>query len=397
MKIALQDLIDICISLFKFNKKKVYKEFVILSSISQLIRGKSHNEKNLNNLLKRLAKYVFLFLRILRFNFNILFKNRKQIVSKYDYDLLIIYPNNDKWILRGLSKDIEKEIKNLNFRVKSCELKNIFKYNPKHIFFSHHKIALKFINKYPYYTNFSSTYISHIRTIGLKEVELLNRLKYIFCQSSKDKMRLNSFGFLPGRIKHLPIGYNKKLFFSHKEFRNREYDFVISTPLKINSVGNHYWLRKSPVLLIETLSILAFKGYKILIIGDNWEKSFLENHNNITIRKINYLDKSSLLNNCKFFLNLSLIEGGPVTILEAIASGCKVITKDNGNSYDITLDIPDICFGIKNILSAEEISSKIINIFDDNQNTIKKESLKNLEKFYSYEVLGKKIIETIIK
>ena len=38
-KIKITDLFDIAISFFKLNKNRIYKEFVIQSSISQIIRG----------------------------------------------------------------------------------------------------------------------------------------------------------------------------------------------------------------------------------------------------------------------------------------------------------------------------------------------------------------------
>ena len=82
-------------------------------------------------------------------------------------------------------------------------------------------------------------------------------------------MRLNSFGFLPGRVVYLPVGYDDKLFYKYKNYPDRKYDFIISLPLKINSLGSHYWLRKSSVLLHETISKLALKGFKVMIIGNN--------------------------------------------------------------------------------------------------------------------------------
>ena len=88
---------------------------------------------------------------------------------------------------------------------------------------------------------------------------------------------------------------------------------------------------------MKRYSKLALKGFKVIIIGDNWDKSLLSNNINIEIENNDYFNKNKILNNAKIFLNLSLIEGGPVTIIEAIASGCKVITKDNGNGYNLSL------------------------------------------------------------
>ena len=362
-RIKIFDLFDIVLCFLKLNKNRVYREFIIHSSISQLIRGKTHNKKDFSNYTKRFGKYIYLLFRLVEFNWiNIKFNPKKESIEAID--LIIVYPNNDQWILRGLSLDLEREIKKLNINVKTCEIRNILKYKPKHIFFSHHALGIRFIKKIPYYSDISSTYLSHLRLINNSEIEVLNRFQNIFCQSEKDKMRLNSIGFLPGRVKYLPIGYDHNLFFKNKNFHDRKYDFIVSFPLKINSLGSHYWLRKSSILLHETIIKLSKLGYRIMIMGEYWDKSLLSNNSNINIQNVSYEDKNKFLNNAKIFLNLSLLEGGPVTAIEAIASGCKIISKDSGLSYNLACDFPNICFNIKNILSADTLSKEIIEIYE---------------------------------
>ena len=107
-------------------------------------------------------------------------------------------------------------------------------------------------------------------------------------------------------------------------------------------------------------------------------------------------EKNEALNDCKTFLNLSLIEGGPVTLLEAVASGCNTISKDNGIANDINLDFPERCFNIKNILSSENLSKAIIKIYkihlkNKNNNHSYSETINS----YSFGHLGKKIIEVL--
>lgn len=396
MKTFLMDIIDIIISSLNLNKKNIYKEFVLQCSLSQLIRGKNHNKKNLLNFLKRLAKYLFLFIRIICFNFSFTFVSTLKVKQdKEKFNLIIIFPDKDSWILRGLSKDLEREINKLNIKAKACEISKIFDYEAKHILFIHHNLALRIINKYPQYSRISSTYLSHIRNLKLSEIETLNKLNYIFCQSDKDKMRLNSFGFLPGKVISFPLGYDNSLFYSYKNFQQRKYDFVISTPLKLKSLGSHYWLRKSSILLHDLIAKLSSENYKILIMGENWDLSLLKANNKIHIVNPIYKEKPALLNDCKFFLNLSLIEGGPVTLLEALACGCMSISKDNGFSNQVSIDIPEKSFNIKNITSSDEISSEIIKIFESKKEEFNNNFSKILEKNYSFKYLSKKIVKSL--
>ncbi len=397
MKVLISDIFDIFLSSIRINRTKIYKEFIIQSSTSQLIRGKSHNQKNILNYIKRFSKYFLLFLRIFLFNLPSFFKKDLSKKSIKEFDLLIIYPNNDKWILRGLSKDLEKEINRIGFKARACQYREIKNYFSRHIIFIHHDLAIKAIKKYPFYSPISSTYISHIRTITLAELELLNNFQYIFCQSSKDKMRLNALGAIPGRVIHLPVGYDDSIFLNYKIFKQRKYDFVISTPLRIRSLGSHYWLRKSTLILSETLSILANLDFKILILGENWDQSPLSYHQNITVKTPSYSDKNKWLNDCKIFLNLSLMEGGPVTIIEALASGCKVLSKDNGNAFEISKDIPNHFFNIKNFSSPNELSQEIIKIYDKNKFI----DFTNIEDYlknnYSFNALSKIIMNKVGK
>ena len=164
-KIEISDIFDNFLSYSKLNKIRIYKEFIIQATISQLIRGKTHEKNNISNYIKKLGKYIFLLFRLLFF-YRKKIKLSRSNVKKINCDLLLVYPNNDQWILKGFSNDLAREIKKLDLNVKADEIFNINKYNAKHIFFSHHNLAIPTIKKFPEYSDKSSTYISHIRTIS---------------------------------------------------------------------------------------------------------------------------------------------------------------------------------------------------------------------------------------
>ena len=111
-------------------------------------------------------------------------------------------------------------------------------------------------------------------------------------------MRLSSLGFLPGRVFNLPLGFDQKLFFKTKNVLEREYDFLISTPYKIDYLGSHYWLRKGTPLLVETIKELASRGFKVMLLGDNWN-SYNFASANIKIHSPSYEEKSFYINKYK--------------------------------------------------------------------------------------------------
>ena len=390
------DIIDLVISYFNLNKLNIYKEFIILSSISQLIRYKNHPRNNIFNYFIILKKYTHLIFRIIFYKFQyISFSKYIPNHSKKSLDIVIVYPNNDNWVLKGLSKDLESKINELGSKAKCIQYLELNKnLNAANYLFIQHTHAINSIKDWPYIIERSSVYISHLRTITLKEVEVLSRFKYVFCQSSKDQMRLYTLGCLPGRVINLPVGVDSDLFINEEKFINRFYDFTLSLPLKVNQIGSHYWHRKSVNLIKDILLELAQRDYKILLLGEGWESTFLTECKNIKIANPKYKEKNKFLNKSKFFLNLSLIEGGPVTILEAIASGCIVLSKDNGFSIDIKNNLPNSLFLLDNSFNSKYLVDRIEKVYKSHK---LKNQIDNSEiyKNYSFKSLAYKIINTL--
>lgn len=180
-KILLIDLFDLIVSFMRINKTKTYKDIIIQSSISPLVRGATHNSKNLTNIIKLTKKYTTLISRILWCNFKLnLIPKKIKFKKSTNFELVIVYPDNDDWILRGISQDIEKEIRNLNKKVKACPLSNITNYKFKKVLFIHHEIALKAVRLNPKLLEISNIYLSHIRTIKLQDIELMSKFNFIF-------------------------------------------------------------------------------------------------------------------------------------------------------------------------------------------------------------------------
>ena len=358
-------IFNFLLSFFKLNKGELYRDLVILSSISQNLR-RPIRKKSFKESLKKIYLYLNLFRRIISiysFKHVILGFATKRLLS-YKKDLIIVYPNEDKWILHGIAKDLFKELTTQNLEVNYIPVKDLGKYlSSKNFLFISHTIAQDCINKFPSILKRSSVLILHLRTFSKNQVELLSRFKYILCQSSLDQMRLSSLGFLPGRVINFPVGVDNNLFYKTIEMSDREYDFVISTPYKIDDLGSHYWLRKSTPLLVEIIKKLSSKGYKLMILGDNWEKCNVISKN-IKIFSPSYKDKSHYLNQCKCFINISILEGGPVTLLESISCGCFSITKNCGLGHQLSENFNEICRLIPNHTNPENLTNEIIKIYD---------------------------------
>ena len=75
-----------------------------------------------------------------------------------------------------------------------------------------------------------------------------------------------------------------------------------------------------------------------------------------------YEEKSFYINQCKCYLNISLLEGGPVTLLESLACGCFCITKNCGLAHQLSEDLKENCKLIKNYTNKITLTNEIIKI-----------------------------------
>ena len=392
------DFIDLLLSIFKINKSSIYRELVVLASISQNLR-RPNKKKLFKGNIKKFYLYASLLKRIISIYSikNLLIKLIYKKNKKINHDLLIIYPDGDEWILRGLSKDLSKELCNQNLKVNYIPFKKLKdNLNYENFLVIGKPVAIEIIKDFPFIINKSSIYITHIRTISKYEVELLSRFKYVFCQSSLDQMRLSSLGFLPGRIFNFPVGVDEKLFFKTKNILEREYDFLISTPYKINYLGSHYWLRKGTPLLVEIIKELSSKGFKVMLLGENWN-SYNFTSKNIKIHTPSYEEKSFYINQCKCYVNISLLEGGPVTLLESLACGCFCITKNCGLAHQLSEDFKEKCKLIKNHTNKITLTNEIIKNYFSYLEKCNSESTDYIElKEYTYKNLSIKLKNIIL-
>ena len=90
------DFIDLLLSILKFNRSSIYRELVVLASISQNLRRPNKKKSFKRNLIKFFL-YLSLFKRILSIYSlkNLLIKLIYKENKKINNDLLIIYPNGD--------------------------------------------------------------------------------------------------------------------------------------------------------------------------------------------------------------------------------------------------------------------------------------------------------------
>lgn len=154
----------------------------------------------------------------------------------------------------------------------------------------------------------------------------LNKADTIICLNSDVKQYLIECGVKSELLKVLHIGTSSTKFYSHKRGKG--------------DVGlcSNFGERKNPDLILDIIKNMPNRTFHI--IGRNWEeferydelKGFpnLIYHNNVP-----YDSYPDLYNELDVFVSPSLLEGGPVPILEAMMSNCVTVASKTGFAPDL--------------------------------------------------------------
>ncbi|APY11957.1 hypothetical protein BWZ22_12280 [Seonamhaeicola sp. S2-3] len=154
----------------------------------------------------------------------------------------------------------------------------------------------------------------------------LNKADYVICLNSKIKTYLTEIGVKPQLLKVLHIGTSSKFFYRHERGNG--------------DVGlcSNYHERKNPKLVYEIVKHMPERTFHL--IGQNWENySGFQDINNlpnfIYHKEIPYERFPEMYSKIDVFLSPSLLEGGPVPVLEAMMSNCVPVASKTGYCTDL--------------------------------------------------------------
>jgi len=163
--------------------------------------------------------------------------------------------------------------------------------------------------------------------------------------------------------------------------------------------------RRNLDYLIEALSMIKaeYPDVKLHFVGEGPRKEILKNkakkfgvENNVVFHgRVSGKDLPNYYKKCYVYCHLSMSDGWNQTVLEAMASGRPVITTEAPHNSMVTNGKT----GYKVTLSPDIIAEKILRLFDDRNLAEKmgKTGRKVVEKYYNWDVIGKKYYEVYLK
>lgn len=154
----------------------------------------------------------------------------------------------------------------------------------------------------------------------------LNKADVIICLNSDVKTYLINCGVKEALLEVLHIGTSSKTFYSH-ERGNGDVGFC-----------SNFGVRKNPDLILDIIKNMPNRTFHI--IGRNWEDYDRYNElkalpNFIYYNNVPYASYPDLYNKLDVFVSPSLLEGGPVPILEAMMSNCVPVASKTGFAPDL--------------------------------------------------------------
>lgn len=193
--------------------------------------------------------------------------------------------------------------------------------------FIHHTTLLKFrgnLEKCP-----SRVVLTHFDSESILTPTLiykLAKLELVIVQNTRMKNILLDRGLSESKVRVVLGAVDRTQYFPNAFMPLRTYILIVGECKP----------RKSPELLSQV--ILANPKMNFVIHGNGWEQYFsdqIKSFDNLEIVPFSLGRNPHLLREATLLLSLSRLEGGPIPILEALASGTPVLATDTGFSRDV--------------------------------------------------------------
>lgn len=216
-----------------------------------------------------------------------------------------------------------------------------------------------------------------------KFIPRYKKLARVICLNSDQEKLLKKYNLKNTTI--IPHGYNNKVL-KKKELSK----FNINTKIKLGVISTRYARRcKGEAYLLELMKKIDNRKFSFLFVGKYRQVDF-EIAKELGFEaeffpKIPYKIFQEIYNNIDFLLMISLFEGGPANIPEAMATATPIISSKIAMSRDLIQDKVNGLFISGNINEDLELFDDIANNKNDITNALYLQSQKGNEKLITWQ------------
>jgi len=291
---------------------------------------------------------------------------------------IIMDPSHANWVLGGLFREVSElnskffyspiPISNIRNRkvLKSFLAVTYFSLLRAPLFFTSLTPLQNFIKINPFKTNLKILLFTHSENeISEKIIILLNSIDLIFCQSIFEKNNL------------IKLGVKTKVVVITGAIDPERFNGSPKLGSKIAWVGTPV-NRKNPEIFIKFAQVNP--GIDFKLIGKGWNKHYLWkdliNLKNIEYKEIVRPLRYEDFDECSHYLMISNVEGGPISLLEALAAGLVPICTPAGVANELLTSLEYQNQLLSLPLSFNEIVIKYKNFYSDEFKFYVKKSIR---------------------
>jgi len=163
------------------------------------------------------------------------------------------------------------------------------------------------------------THESNLSSAETKTLRNLTKVAQVLVLNQSVKLTLENAGLDSSKISVIYGAIDRKLFSPS----------VLPPSSKFVLITGDAKGRKNPSKLMELVEFTP--DIKFVICGKNWEKYLpMSKQHNLNLYKFDLVTNAKLMREASAYLTLSVEEGGPYPILEALASGTPVVSTPVG-------------------------------------------------------------------
>ncbi|MCU0549112.1 MAG: glycosyltransferase family 4 protein [Leptolyngbya sp. Prado105] len=244
---------------------------------------------------------------------------------KARYDLVFVtHEGNKGWILDAICKEIAAYFPGTHtFHYSGMILPPAQAY-----FFSHYSLFPTYLKHNPKIAQAQNlVFYTHPKQLDISHSELIATLNHAttIVMNSRSHRELIALGLDPNRSTYL-VGAADPDFFQPHERGNGSVGFCTA-----------YYPRKDPDRIFEIIKAMPHRRF--MLLGRNWQQyerfTELQSLENFTYVEAPYQDYPKYYAQMDVFVSPSKLEGGPITVIEAMMSNVFPVVSDTGHNPDL--------------------------------------------------------------
>jgi len=290
---------------------------------------------------------------------------------------IAIYHGDEEWVLKGIGQDLAFAFKSIGYSVSTTDqvFKKVRLNADYHIFVQQGQLNFNCDNNPNRVPKGSICLFTHLDVRNFKP-EILHKCQLVVFNSSIQLSQAIANGYLPSNAILQPHavdpGLHKVFPENHPMMKNLLES--ISKQGKVHSykqcVGfcGRYWekitytRRKNYKVVKDTINLLINEEIPVVVNGPGWSKYLNVDSPYLLCIETKYKNYPYVYNLMKLFVSLSIHEGGPLPLLEAMSCGAYPIVTNTGFSFDI-IDSQKFGTIISPFLKSTNIARKVQHIY----------------------------------